>query len=56
MAKSASNGTPGSDEGASFDEIPHKLTEDSGAADPPFSLSVFGDIDLEWVAGVRRAC
>ena len=55
MAKLASNGTPGFVEAATLDENPHKLTKDSGAADPPFSLSVYGEFGLVWDAGVRRA-
>ena len=42
MANSASYGTPGSVEPANADWDPHKLTEDSGVADPPyFSVSLW---------------
>ena len=55
MAKSASNGTPGSVEAATIDENPYKVTEDSAVADPLYiSPSVYGEIGLEWDAGLRR--
>ena len=54
MAKSSSNGTPGSVEAANVDWNPHELTEESGAPDPHSALSACGGIDLEWGAGIRR--